>query len=921
MISAYYGVEPGGTLIINGVPVLPSKVGQFGKDSCLSHFRNYNRNIAILHCFDEKTEIFTDQGFKYFKYLDGSEKVAQYNEKGKYLEFVKPKKYFVLPYEGKMYSLESRDLSLLVTPNHALYTKKRGKNNYVSEFPNELLGKRRKYLKIANWKDKDIMMHYRRVLNSLTKKLGWTASNNKTKLISITEKRFADMLQEIAIKAGYSCDIYREKRKGKLDPYIISIKNKDFTEVRPNEGKGKDKFIDFKGLVYCVKVPHGLILIRRNGKISVQSNTNWWAFPWFPSIPITALHSPMDHENYPEELIEHTKHFTYITSFCRWQQETLRKKGIESTYIPHGVDTDVYHPISRSEARKITTLPEDKFIFGVVGANSDKEGRKGWAPMFKALRYWLDENTDVKDVIVVAHSVPSDSPIIIRKNGLLDIIPIYSLFTKWKHGTEIHKLKNIEVLSSNGFTSLLAVHRHPTQLNKILQIKLRDSIIETTPNHSLFDLNLNVCKAEGLSIGDKIKTIEFPFLSKKTDVTENLAWILGLFVADGTINGNRTIIDNQNIRLLEKAKLNFIKTFGLHGRIQKSPSMNVSRLIIESKGLSLLFKKWCYIQENKNRFTKKIPNIILNSSRESILSFLDGYNAGDGIKSKKVSYKFQGFTTVSKTVATGLCLLIERVLEQNYTVQYDREKNAIKIKLNKPHSDMILKPYNQIIKINSLPLLERNSKGQILHNRSKYLYDLETIDGSFVTGVGHILAHNTNPFDPRGLPLTRFVHKQGLDSIVKFQNPKMVEIGLREEDMAVLYNAFDVLLHPSMREGFGMCIAEAQACGTPVIGTRFSSMTELIDGHGWLVKGLLEGLNILTTPINADTQIPDVYDIVKKIDDAYFNVKRLIKYGKDATNFMKQYEWGKIVQEDWLPFLKMVEDDLTVKTLDQRRIV
>jgi glycosyltransferase involved in cell wall biosynthesis len=51
-----------------------------------------------------------------------------------------------------------------------------------------------------------------------------------------------------------------------------------------------------------------------------------------------------------------------------------------------------------------------------------------------------------------------------------------------------------------------------------------------------------------------------------------------------------------------------------------------------------------------------------------------------------------------------------------------------------------------------------------------------------------------------------------------------------------LYQAFDVLLNPSMGEGFGVPIIEAQACGVPVIASDHSAMSELTK-VGWLVGG------------------------------------------------------------------------------------
>ena len=57
-----------------------------------------------------------------------------------------------------------------------------------------------------------------------------------------------------------------------------------------------------------------------------------------------------------------------------------------------------------------------------------------------------------------------------------------------------------------------------------------------------------------------------------------------------------------------------------------------------------------------------------------------------------------------------------------------------------------------------------------------------------------------------------------------------------EAHLCTAYSAMDVLLNPSSGEGFGIPIVEAQACGTPVIVTDFTAMSELC-GAGWKVQG------------------------------------------------------------------------------------
>ncbi|QQG65899.1 glycosyltransferase family 4 protein [Desulfobulbus oligotrophicus] len=47
--------------------------------------------------------------------------------------------------------------------------------------------------------------------------------------------------------------------------------------------------------------------------------------------------------------------------------------------------------------------------------------------------------------------------------------------------------------------------------------------------------------------------------------------------------------------------------------------------------------------------------------------------------------------------------------------------------------------------------------------------------------------------------------------------------------MPAVYQSADILLFPTVREGFGLAAAEAMACGLPVVATDCSSLPELID--------------------------------------------------------------------------------------------
>lgn len=50
-------------------------------------------------------------------------------------------------------------------------------------------------------------------------------------------------------------------------------------------------------------------------------------------------------------------------------------------------------------------------------------------------------------------------------------------------------------------------------------------------------------------------------------------------------------------------------------------------------------------------------------------------------------------------------------------------------------------------------------------------------------------------------------------------------------DMPDVYRSMDLLFMPSVREGFGLCVAEAMACGLPVVAADSGALPELVE-HG-----------------------------------------------------------------------------------------
>ncbi len=91
----------------------------------------------------------------------------------------------------------------------------------------------------------------------------------------------------------------------------------------------------------------------------------------------------------------------------------------------------------------------------------------------------------------------------------------------------------------------------------------------------------------------------------------------------------------------------------------------------------------------------------------------------------------------------------------------------------------------------------------------------------------------------------------------------MYACGSHPEYLRSAYQCMDVLLNPSMGEGFGIPILEAQACGTPVIVTNTTSMMELAHA-GWAVDGTR-----FYTDQRGYQVIPNINSLVDALKQAY----------------------------------------------------
>lgn len=139
---------------------------------------------------------------------------------------------------------------------------------------------------------------------------------------------------------------------------------------------------------------------------------------------------------------------------------------------------------------------------------------------------------------------------------------------------------------------------------------------------------------------------------------------------------------------------------------------------------------------------------------------------------------------------------------------------------------------------------------------------------------------------------------------VIFSDPYWTMRGYPPDYMQTVYSAADVLLSPSMGEGFGLPIVEAQACGCPVIVGNWTSMPELCFA-GWKVEG-----EPFYTPQAAWQYIPYIKGIRDALEQA-FDAKGSKGLRKKARQGALKYDADAVALQYWKPVLERIAEEAT----------
>jgi DNA polymerase elongation subunit (family B) len=409
--------------------------------------------------------------------------------------------------------------------------------------------------------------------------------------------------------------------------------------------------------------------------------------------------------------------------------KAFRKKAKKDMANATGFMKDVYNgkqlafKISMNSMYGFTGASKGMLPCMAIASTTTSKGRS----MIEETKNYVEKNFPGA-IVRYGDSVTPDTPLLIRKGGVLQTCRIDSLvkeYTVRDDGKEIAHI-DAEVWTEDGFTRIEQIVRHKTVKN-IHRVLTHTGVVDVTEDHSLLLCDKNIIKPSEVSIGMELLHGDCvsAFHERDCDITVEEAKVMGFFFGDGSCGAYHPkytwALNNSNLNYLEEMKrccpfpTKIYDTMKSSGVYKLNACGNV-------KEISQKYRRLFYNDHKE----KIVPAVILNAPHDIVRSFVDGYYMADGDKGdnntrmdikgkegsmgmfilgRRLGYKVSINTRLDKT----------DVFRQTWTLQKQR-KNVSAIK--------------------KIELLEEES--------CDYVYDLTTESHHFHVGPGDLVVHNTD---------------------------------------------------------------------------------------------------------------------------------------------------------------------------------
>jgi len=598
--------------------------------------------------------------------------------------------------------------------------------------------------------------------------------------------------------------------------------------------------------------------------------------------PIYSL-APVDHSPCPPPLVKSLKGAAKIIAMTHFAERSFKEVGLTQpiVYIPHCVNSAVFTPGDKTEARKKIGLPEDGFIVTSVATN--KGPRKCVVP--GTLIVTKDKIKPIEEVKVgdevLTHKGRFKKVKEVMANQyhgkLIGIRPFGINQTLWltpDHPVLVSKKEN--PYPSRLLNRPTTMEWMPAAIvaENYKRVMVTTPIIrDATKRHQV--LHLKKLLPESVASPFSIKSANKRGKSLPRCIVPDKEWmqLFGYYIAEGA--GSKGAIElyfNRTEKSLITQAYNALKSkVGSAAIIQRDEKgvfggTTSATMVYSCHKLLLTLLRQIFGQGARNKI---IPPWFMQFPKDKLLFLWTAMHEGDGniySPQRKTSNTQVGYKTSSQSLSLTVPLLLHKLGVAPNWQQKDGGKYYISVAGTQVEELGI--PYNGKHKkqssYNDGRFAYYGIKEVETRTYSGLVYNLEVEDdesyvANFITVhncLGNVLLAfhdflgkipearknaylylhcniHGHPRNPHGYNLPEIWRNLGIADRIKVTHPDFYEaIGFSEAEMADLYRSADWVILTSMGEGFGLPLAESLNCGVPLIYSNHSSLPEVVGPGG-----------------------------------------------------------------------------------------
>ena len=344
-------------------------------------------------------------------------------------------------------------------------------------------------------------------------------------------------------------------------------------------------------------------------------------------------------------------------------------------------------------------------------------------------------------------SVPAETPIIVRRNDIIDILPIGEVVphptdpaSGSRHNSDGGDFDVWDGAAWSRCTGRTAYWHE----GEAITLHGRGGVVTTTPDHVVFtpDRESGEQEAERFTPGQHLVLADHPTSTWATRLTTQEAWLLGLLTAGGHVNdsGRVRLMNTDEALLLQAGEAWKATTAGDYRKHEGpgDPACGDRFEAVELHGNPpygrlLLHELYCADG------SKRVPVRILNAGAEERKAYLDGYCAGHTSEAGNHKNRARSFQTTSPTLAAGIVWLFRTTVGSKAVVDErpgaSGNEAAWLVHLANGHK-------------NDHEGAPRDTSGSTVQRVDRrpftgWMFDLETSSGRFCAGVGGVVIHNS----------------------------------------------------------------------------------------------------------------------------------------------------------------------------------